>query len=418
VTRAHIRKIASDGDGAAGTDWSRYNLDQIWHMVNTEDGRVTYTQIDAWRRMTKLCQEQADQLERAIIQLLQRWPAQPGSASEAFSDLVTALIASMREAAEAAARNPEPLANITNILTGARVEIRALLEAWRQYSLTEQQLTPQPTPSPGQIPVPAAPGGLQPPPENWRSQLEQQARAIMAHTDTNVGAEATRIQAPPPYAFRPIIDTDGPSPGVKSDSGGSVGAGGVAVPVFDLADRMAPVNVAVPSYTGGTINNGDSDPILSGSAFSGTPATGVFGDTGGIGGVASGGSTSGSFVTTPYGDVLAPGGTIGARASTPATQATSRTPTGAGATNGVAGRAGAQGAMPMAPMVPPTGSRPRVGTSGLSAAGRLGRGGRRNRSHADPNDPWAVAEGGPTVLEPVPEPTEHDPGPGVIGLDR
>ena len=51
MSDAHIRRIASTEDGTSGTDWSRYSLDQIWHMVSTEDGRVTYTQIDAWRRM-------------------------------------------------------------------------------------------------------------------------------------------------------------------------------------------------------------------------------------------------------------------------------------------------------------------------------------------------------------------------------
>ena len=134
-------------------------------------------------------------------QLLRRWPARPGSASAAFSSQVTALVLSMRKAAEAATANQEPLRNITNALTGARIEIDALLETRRHYALTEQQLTPQPTPSPGQIPVPAAPAGVQPPPENWRTQLEQQARTIMAHTDAAVGTEAARIQTPPLYVF-------------------------------------------------------------------------------------------------------------------------------------------------------------------------------------------------------------------------
>ena len=134
---------------------------------------------------------------------MQRWPARPGSAAEAFSGHVSALVGSMRKAAEAATANQDPLRNITGALTGARIEIDALLETRRRYALTEQQLTPQPMPSPGQIPAPAAPAGLQPPPKNWRTQLEQQARTIMAHTDTTVGTEAARIQVPPAYAFQP-----------------------------------------------------------------------------------------------------------------------------------------------------------------------------------------------------------------------
>ena len=46
-------KPAEDGGGS--TDWSHYGLDQIWTMVQCEDGRVTWSQIDAWRRMALLC---------------------------------------------------------------------------------------------------------------------------------------------------------------------------------------------------------------------------------------------------------------------------------------------------------------------------------------------------------------------------
>ncbi|MDT5028288.1 MAG: hypothetical protein QOE61_4714, partial [Micromonosporaceae bacterium] len=393
--------------------------------------RVTSAQVDAWRRMADLCREQADQLERAMKQLLQRWPAQPGSASAAFSGQVTALVASMRKTAEAAAANQEPLNNITYALTSARVEIGALVETRWRYTLTEQQLTPQPTPSPGQIPVPAAPAGLQPPPPNWRTRLEQQARTIMAHTDTTVGTEATRIQTPPEYVSRMTgFEIEEPPPGGDGDGSGSVGTKGTSRPTFDLIERTGQANVSVPPLIsgGGGRDGGDEGvgPILSGGAIPATPATGVLESLGRIGGVASGGSISGSFVTTPLGAVLAPGGTIGPRASTPAAQtpshipagrtSTSQAPTGAG--GGTASRVGTQGTMPMAPMVPPMSGRPGAGTSGLSATGRPGRGGRQPPSQTDPDDPWAVAQGGPAVLEPLPEPTEHDPGPGVIGLDR
>lgn len=42
---------------------------------------------------------------------------------------------------------------------------------------------------------------------------------------------------------------------------------------------------------------------------------------------------------------------------------------------------------------------------------------RRRHHDFDPSDPWAVDEGVPPVLAPGPEPY-HDPGPGVIGIDR
>jgi hypothetical protein len=35
----------------------------------------------------------------------------------------------------------------------------------------------------------------------------------------------------------------------------------------------------------------------------------------------------------------------------------------------------------------------------------------------DSSNPWAVRRGIPPVIEPPPEPPDHDPGPGVIGID-
>jgi hypothetical protein len=43
---------------------------------------------------------------------------------------------------------------------------------------------------------------------------------------------------------------------------------------------------------------------------------------------------------------------------------------------------------------------------------------RAKRRDANPNDPWVLAEGGPAILTPDPEPAEHSPGRGVFGIDR
>jgi hypothetical protein len=192
VTDAYIRGLDTGGDGHARTNWALYCLDDIWNMVRTEDSRVTYTQIEGWRNLASLCDEQASQLEAATKQLVQRWPALPGSASEAFSTHITTLITSMRQAAQAGAANQQPLVNITSALTYARVEIEGLLETRKQYLAAERQSPiPSPNPSPGQNP-----SGPATPPSNWRTQLDQQARTIMAHADSTVGTEASNIQAP------------------------------------------------------------------------------------------------------------------------------------------------------------------------------------------------------------------------------
>jgi hypothetical protein len=43
---------------------------------------------------------------------------------------------------------------------------------------------------------------------------------------------------------------------------------------------------------------------------------------------------------------------------------------------------------------------------------------RRNLSDPAPYVQWTVPVGGPAVLSAKPEVRRHDPGPGVIGIDR
>jgi hypothetical protein len=54
---------------------------------------------------------------------------------------------------------------------------------------------------------------------------------------------------------------------------------------------------------------------------------------------------------------------------------------------------------------------------GPGAAGRR-RSDDRDRPDFDPDNPWAVEQGGPGVIEPDLDPVTHDPGPGVLGVDR
>ncbi len=99
MSGAFISKSAPVESGGAYTDWSAYGLEQLWDMVSHENGRATFAQIDAWRRMARLCVDQADALEKAVGQLVARWPSRPGTASEAFASQMARLIQSMREAA-------------------------------------------------------------------------------------------------------------------------------------------------------------------------------------------------------------------------------------------------------------------------------------------------------------------------------
>jgi hypothetical protein len=62
----------------------------------------------------------------------------------------------------------------------------------------------------------------------------------------------------------------------------------------------------------------------------------------------------------------------------------------------------------MVPFMPPM-APGRPGVAGASAPGKRRRG---------LKSVFEVPEGQPAVIRPADEPVEHDPGPGVIGIDR
>jgi hypothetical protein len=59
-------------------DWSRYRLAQIWEMLRNEPTEIGDRQAVAWDNTARLCEDQADQLDRAAAQLAESWVRRPG----------------------------------------------------------------------------------------------------------------------------------------------------------------------------------------------------------------------------------------------------------------------------------------------------------------------------------------------------
>jgi hypothetical protein len=359
--------------------WGDYRLPQIWDMVKDEDPVPTYQQVDAWQRMAALCTDQADVLQKALDQLMVRWPPNPGSAAEVFKGHVDTMIWSMRDSAAAASANVAPLIKIVTALSQAKDEIGALVQQHAAFQ--------------GVAEDGAGPTALEP----WVDTLDAQARRIMALTDHKIGEAAADIRSPTLYRFKPKIDEPQPPPpppppppptptrGVGPSDQRSTPI--VPLPVFDPPPRA----MLHEAESGAD----DVSPFLDGSR--------LFDIGDGPGNHGLGASTW--FVSTPAGMALAPGGVIGgASASSPG-------PNSEQGANGQPGRAPGQTGATMYP--PPMGR----GVQGTSTTRNVVSGGRRRR-RSDPDDPWTPPAGGPAVLEPSPEPDYFDPGPNVIGIDR
>jgi hypothetical protein len=361
--------------------WDVYRLDQIWEMLRDEDGIDSFRQVAAWYRMAHLCADQADQLEKALDQLMVKWPPNPGSAAQAFKLRVEDLILSMRDSATAAKANEEPLIRITSLISDAKDAILALRQQYAANVKAETEWTAKAiVPFATVPPSPVEPG--------WRDALDRRARDIMHATDQAIGKAAAEFRSPTPFvtaafeSFKPFDpDPSKPQPMVPP-------------PVFD---PPAPLSIDGDRRGSDPGESPDADVLLDGTSL---PLPGLGGGLNGL-------RSAGPFVDTPSGRVLAPGGVIG-----PGTGAASdRTRAEAGGALDAGGRGGS-GLPGM--VAPPIGR----GVPAHAGSGRATRSGGRRRRRSDPDDPWVPPTGGPAVLEPRSEPDYFDPGPNVIGLDR
>jgi hypothetical protein len=244
----------------------------------------------------------------------------------------------------------------------------------------------------------------------WREDLDRQARDLMTAADRDLLEARTRV-TPVPNARGYDIDYPWPPPPAGGGGGDFSGAGFSGGGALTSPSYNPPVGQpGVPPWDEGETPP-SWDPVLDG----GTPPPGGGPIPGGPGTYP--GSGPSPWVKTPIGPALAPGVVIGQPGPiSGARSASGLLPMGgAGGRPGTAGAGAAKGGY-VAPPGGMIGGRPQAG-KGSGTPPTAGPGTRRRRRPAD-DDGWAVAAGVPGVLVPDPEPDEHHPGPGVIGIDR
>jgi hypothetical protein len=394
-----------------GQDYSGITLDQMWESVSQPDNR-TWPQIAAWDTMAQVCAEQAEQLHRALIALMRTWPPLPGSAAEAFANEVQTLIGSMRrDSADATIIQPV-LVDISSELEAAKLRIQALIDQQNHFLTVERARSKLGTPEFNTMDAPSRDLATQPLPNGWRQDLHDQGTAVMQIADSNLAVITTRM--PVLGGLQSKIDqAAGGGEGSHTGGGGTGNVQGVQIPTIGSVVRalpddlnLRPTPVPSPVLAGGPqASAGSSDPLpvtLFGGSTSPSP---------------DGSGTSSTRVVVPVDPV---GRVIGlpntSMGLTPGNSATAEAlDTNVGADRTVNSRS----ATPSAMMTPPAGRGGQTVTrSAVRPGGRAALwASQRRKKRADPADPWSVPEGVPPVIESV-DPVEHDPGPGVIGLDR
>ena len=460
------------GGGGDFTVWEGYDIVTLHNMVQgVTDAQLatSWDQVTAWRKTHELLDNHAAKLSMYRQGLVEHWPPEKNEASAAFLTHVDELLLSLQQASTAASENYLGLANLTSAVSTARVEVK---KAYEEYTKNQGKLnayqeqvdaykadtTGLPQPSPG--PSPVAPSRQQ--------ELTKKAQEAMAVLSGAAVDSNWKMQIPPEYdPPKGSIDTgtehiDGPIAFMPP-------APVIPQPQTSASVPSAQAPLQVPLGTGQGLPGGNG-PVLSGGVITPPPppppptptppVTGPIGPTPpGLGPIPAG--LGGGPVPGPGVGSKKPGGTptgaprLGGTMPERATEAaTGRSPGGARPLppGGVIGQAPGGGVMNSgAPHGGAAGRRvnpvggvlgqgggPAGTAAGSGKAGGPGaagggtaaqpllagqRGGKGDREREepqgwDPDDPWAVEHGVAPVLEPGSEPTSHDPGPGVIGIDR
>ena len=388
-------------------DWSRYGLNEIAAMLRRHSPEAGPAAITMWNAIETLCREQATRLRKALQNLRDQWPPTQ-EASLAFQEWGLTLVLAMENTAEVAHRNRSVADTMSTEIERARARVETLMSEQARYQDLEQ--------SGGTLIANAVhfgnellDGDLE---FSWRATLDRDAREIIADLEQKIYNYALEIYADPPY--EPPGPSIRPAPVQDSTAGaitGTAWGGGGFVTVGGRPSAWAPdgfsISVSEPDQLRTPITGTNEGTVLDGVG----PGAG-----GATASPLPGGATPGGvFVDTPWGRVLTPGGVIGS----PAAGGIGTTPGGPGpltgpATGGLAPGNGAAARTPggpgVVPFVPPV--APGRTTSNTAST----TGGRRSRPGL-PNV-FETPKGPPGVIQPPAEPAHHDPGPGVIGIDR
>jgi hypothetical protein len=391
----------AEGDYPGGrTPWENFEVPQLAGHLTENLGRA-WGQARAWYNTADMAAGYLDTLRRLRENLVKVWPPDRSPAAKAYVDRLDSLIASVDDVRDAAAGTGEALAGVLSSLEGARPQMDRWLAEW----------------GPQEDPGSNLADGSQD--QSRRVELNRKAQQHMRELDDAVFPYQSRMRAPQPWEPPPVVGDDPGDPsGGSGGSAGGAGSGGGSARDWSVRPPDIP---PVPPLADGGAGSGPAGglPPAAGPVLTGGPGPGGVpapGDmpvgAGPVPGSAPGSVPSGSWwVDTPQGRVLRAGAVIG---MPPPPAAGSPGADGArpgGRPSGSASSAGAG---------EPGGAEERAGSGMLGGApyggaGRAGRDRRGRRSEAYVE--WEVRKGWPPVLEPGPEPT-HDPGPGVIGIDR
>lgn len=400
-------------------DYKDYAVPDLWKMVAEEDPESGFVHVNTLNRQRVALEQQRDNLRTHRDRLIEGWSPERSEAAASFIARINGMIDVMTSAAGAVGRICTGIDAVYAAIREARREIVPLVAEYKRQGPVVDMATTNAS----------------------KEMLNQRARSALIAADAKVADASGLIDTGLP-TLSYIDDVGSPLPQSESGSGGS----GSATSDRTRAGSSQAVMLRSPVFnppaasTGGTAGGGAIGSVAGshdaggGLVLMGGPTgqattspgesagvhpvqspTGLIGGSGGTGRPMARSTDVSAF--GPIG--VGPGAVIGAPASSNlpggrfgAARIAERGP-GAGSSQAARGRRSA------GPPAAPTSKRPWAsdGTGGYRDRSFEEYAERRRSKRGGDDELWPVEEGVSPILEPPPA-SEHDPGPGVLGLDR
>jgi hypothetical protein len=386
--------------------YRRWRLPELWEMVAADDAADAHLHLATLRRQQTALETQRDRLRVLRDQLAEAWPPEKSEAATAFLQQLNDMIDAFTVTARGSAEVRSGLQVIADAISHAREQLAPLVERY-----TKAQSLPDPRVG-----------------RHTQKLLDQDARQILMAADVTVrDATAKFAVSLPDYSristqtsIPPVnggtTTTAGGTPSGSGTKSASARLNGFSSPRFEppaaVVNDLIGEDVVLAQSQAGTINHGWPLGSPGTVQSDGVSAKGYPQPIPSVGRVIGIGPSSGMNVTGADGLVRGvgagsmrgvPGGMIG---GTPVTSS--------------AGSAGGRllHAPPALSRSTPSMSRSTSPASGYQDRSFEDYVARRREPDDERGDQWTVNQGVRPLLEALPPSRTHDPGPGVIGLDR
>ncbi|GAA3189157.1 hypothetical protein ACFO1B_36605 [Dactylosporangium siamense] len=385
--------------------YRRWRLPELWEMVAADDAADAHLHLATLRRQQTALETQRDRLRVLRDQLAEAWPPEKSEAAKMFiqrlNDMIEALTVTALGAAEV--RGGADL--VTDAINRAREQLAPLVERYaKAQSLPDPRIGRQ-----------------------AQKMLDQEARRVLMAADVTVRDATSKFTVALPGYARISLQTDvPPATGGNNPTGGTAGNSGTksgaarqiefSPPRFDspapVFDDVVGDEVVLAEGQLGTNSIGSRIGDLGAVQAGGVSPLGYQESIGGIGRVLGVRPSSATNVTGT--DEVVRGVGAGAMRGTPGS-VIGGPPM---ASSGSAAR-GRLTQTPLAtPRPAPSTGRPIAGASGYQDRSFEEYVSRRRERRNEHGEQWTVNQGVRPLLEALQPARAHDPGPGVIGLDR